>query len=438
MDLGTAMSKASIWLGGEAPHHTTVAPLPIGLVAQAEHALLTPSAMFVDHGRIYFGPAALTHAERSAAAKRSPIVSFKMLLSACEIEPTLAFKLNRSVDPTASLCYRDALVLYLAYLDQLIRQAVRSEPGMPPSVADAPRRITSPNWQAYHEAGRVVGRLVEEAAMTSAKIGYALVQDVGVDLELARQALAESAAAKPSGNFEGIVFESHCAASAYASFAVSTSPYIMVVDIGAGTTDIAGFAREQDSAQLIEVANTRQCSPLAGDEIDTILTEVFMRTAGRRRKDEEDALWRALRLSAKGLKHDLFERGKATFKHAGKQMVVTREALMADPAFKAFCNALTQTMAASLAPVLNKAKRGGARSVSVLLAGGGANLPFLRDLVKSAAARCKTTLSVEVERFGANWVLPHQHHPMQGMFPQTAISMGGALAPVVEMVADAA
>lgn len=431
VDLGTAMSKASVWLGGGG--HATVAPLPIGQAAGAEQPLLTPSAMFVDHGRIYFGPAALKVAARNAEAKRSPIVSFKMLLSAAAIEATLGFALSRAVDPTRTFTHRDALVLYLAYLDQLIRVAINSEASVPEAVANAPRRITSPNWPSYREAGRIVGRLVEEGAMVSAAIGYAIVQDVGVDLVRARQALDAASAARPAGCFEGIVFESHCAASAYARFAVSTAPYVVVVDIGAGTTDIAGFARGEGGDGLIEVPGTRQCSPLAGDELDTILVDLFMRAGGKRDRTTEDAQWRALRLDAKALKHALFERGRAAFTHDGKTLSVTRETLLNDATFKTFCKALTQTIAASLAPVCDRAKSGGAKSVAVLLAGGGSNLPFLRDLVRAAAIRCKTGLSIEVERFGANWSLPHQHHPMHGMFPQTAISMGGALAPVVEL-----
>src|SRR5690606_11134655 len=126
LDLGTAMSKASVWLGA---HDNDVAPLPIGLAAQADPPLLTPSAMYVDDGRIFIGPAALKRAAAGVDERRNPIVACKMILSAREIEPILALKLSRSVDPTSTLCHRDVIVLYLAYLDQLIRAAVDTQPG---------------------------------------------------------------------------------------------------------------------------------------------------------------------------------------------------------------------------------------------------------------------------------------------------------------------
>lgn len=430
LDLGTAMSKASVWLGGASGSHADVAPLPIGTIAKAEHALLTPSAMYVDDGRILFGPAALQRAWAGLQTKRSPIVSFKLILAAREVEQTLALKLSRSVDPTSTLRHRDALVLYLAYLDQLVRAAIASEPTLPAPLADAPRRLTSPHWQSYAEAGRVLGQLVDEGGQASAFLGAALIGPEGIPLPRAMEALKHSAGARASGYFEGIVFESHSAASAYANFSRATAPHFMVVDMGAGTTDIAAFERQP--ALLHEIDGTRQCCALAGDELDTILMDFVVRAGGKQKLDAEAHLWRALRLSVRDLKRELFEKGKCTFKHERKRIVVTREALAHDASFKAFCRALTETITLSLAPLFASAKSAGADSVTVLLAGGGSNLPFLGDLVKAAAAKCKGALRITVEPFGANWSLPHQHHPFAGMFPQMAIAMGGALAPISE------
>ncbi len=432
LDLGTAMSKASVCLGGDGPSHSDVAPLPIGAAAGAEHPLLAPSAMYVDNGRLLFGPHALRRAQTGLQAKRNPIVSFKLILSAREIEPTLALKLSRAVDPTSTLRHRDALVLYLAYADQLIRAAIAAE-SIPAPVADAPRRLTSPHWQSFSEAWRVVGKLVDEAAVVSAQLGATLLDAEGVPLDRAKQALETAEASRSTGHFEGVVFESHSAAAAYANFARSRpSPFILVIDMGAGTTDIAGFERDPDSLEptLTEIDGTRQCCTLAGDELDNILVDLFVRSGGKRRLEAEDQLWRAVNLSAKELKHELFRTGKRAFKHAQQTVTVRRQMLANDAAFKAYCRALTSAFQASLAPVLARAKRADASGIAVLLAGGGSNLPFLADLVRAAATRCKTKLKLTVERFGANWSLPHKHHPLAGMFPQLAIAMGGALAPL--------
>lgn len=435
LDLGTAMSKASVWLGA---HENDVAPLPIGLAAQAEHPLLTPSAMYIEDGRIFFGPSALKRAEVGVETRRNPIVSFKMILSAREIEPTLALKLSKSVDPTSTLCHRDGIVLYLAYLDQLIRAAVETESGMPPWIADAPRRLTSPNWQSFDEAGRIIGVLVSEAAAVSRDLGAALRAPEGITLMRVRASLDAARAAPVRGAFGGVVFESMSAASSYASFARASEPFVLVIDMGAGTTDIAAFERDAAMAptRLSEIPASNQCCPLAGDELDNILIDLFVRSGGKRGLAAEDRLWRAVKLSARSLKHDLFQRGESVFRDRSKKRIkVTRGAIEKDPSFRAFCKALTETVAVSLAPLHARAEERGATTITVLLAGGGSSLPFLTKVVRAAAVRAKIKLKVKIERFGANWSLPHRRHPFDGVFPQLAIAMGGALAPVAQIAA---
>lgn len=430
LDLGTAMSKATVYLGA---HDNDVAPLPIGLAAQAEHPLLTPSAMYVDDGRIFFGPAALKRAASGVEARRNPIVSFKMVLSAREIEPTLAMKLSRSVDPESVLCHRDGLVLYLAYLDQLIRAAVAADPGVPASAADAPRRLTSPNWQSFDEAGRIVSLLVDEAAAVSRDLGATLRAPEGVSLVQVQKVLAAARAQPKRGAFGGVVFESTSAAWSYASFARARDPLVLVIDMGAGTTDIAAFVRDAAvaPAKLAEIEESNQCCSLAGDELDNILIELMVRAGGRRALAAEDRLWRGVKLQARALKHDLFERGEAVFRdQKNKRIRLKRSAFERDPAFRAYRAALTLTLAESFAPLTARAKGCGANAITVMLAGGGSNLPFLPNVVRDAAKRAKVKLKLKIERFGANWSLPHRRHPFDGVFPQLAIAMGGALAPV--------
>jgi molecular chaperone DnaK (HSP70) len=211
------------------------------------------------------------------------------------------------------------------------------------------------------------------------------------------------------------------------------------MDMGAGTTDLAGFACDTvaKQVQLREIAGTRQCCVLAGDELDGIVVDMFVRASGEKKLDAKDELWRALRLAAKQLKRDLFEKGKAVFKYGRRRIQVTRDALKKDASFRAYCRSLTEDIADSLAPLLDQAKAARVKSVSVLLAGGGANLPFLADLVREGASRSKTKVNINVERFGAGWTLPYRHHPFAGVFPQLAIAMGGAMAPVVQDLAPA-
>lgn len=438
IDLGTALSKVCAYLGDGADALGAVAPLPIGVVAGAEHPLMTPSALFVDDDRVLFGPAAIERARGRAGAKRSPVLSFKMVLSARAIGPAMDMKPSRSIDPTGTLRHRDLLVLYLAYLDQLIRAAIAREAHLPPGLADAPRRLTSPHWQAYNEAADMVGRLVEEAALVSAGLGNWLRVEEGVPLALVREHLQHAAANAPivSRQFDGVVFEGDSAAAAYAHFARQSSPLVFVLDMGAGTTDIVGFEWDGAARQLREIPGTRQCSVLAGDEVDNIVIEAFMRVSRQKSLDEGEKLWRALRLAAPALKREIFSSDKAVFEFGRKRWAVSYKTIADDDSFKAFGVALTAAVERSLRPMLLRAKALRADTINLLLAGGGANLPFMPDLMRAAAPR--KGVKFTVERFGANWSLPHMHHPLAGMAPQMAIALGGALAPVARAVLPAA
>jgi hypothetical protein len=85
-------------------------------------------------------------------------------------------------------------------------------------------------------------------------------------------------------------------------------------------------------------------------------------------------------------------------------------------------------MAASLNVVLQRAEAVGATAVDVVLAGGGSNLPFMPDLVKSAAQVRPHNIQV---RFGplspANPLYNSVDPSLRDIFPQIAMSVGGAL-----------
>lgn len=432
VDLGTALTKATAFLGDSDAVQSEIAPLPIGAASGSEHPLLTPSAMFVDEDRIFFGPAAIERARLALKTKRNPILSFKLVLSAPDLAATLAFKLSRSIDPTGTLRQCDALVLYFAYIDQLIRAAIANEADLSPALANAPRRITSPLWRRDSDAVRKIGMLFSQSIAVSEKLGAQMMNADGVRLDAVREALDYAAKAPRSNLFEGIVLEAHAAVSAYATLVSVPARYVLVVDMGAGTTDIAGFELQGASHQAVmtEIHGTQQCCVLAGDELDNIVVDRFVRSRGKLRIDVEARLWRALRLSAAELKQSLFSRGKAVFKHDDQRMTLSQEAVTKDSAFKAYCNALSKTLSGSLALLAAKAKEDGAKSVTILLAGGGSHLPFLADLVKTAAASHTRGLKLEIEPFGARWALPHRHHPLGGVLPQLAIAMGGAVAAV--------
>ncbi|MES1199524.1 MAG: Hsp70 family protein [Pseudomonadota bacterium] len=436
IDFGTALSKASVCLDPNLPLEVGVRPLAIGAVAGAEHHLLTPSVLFVDGGRVFFGPRALEVAWNGNDHSRDPLLSFKTVLGAKNVQEALAIKLPPSIDPTGTFRQRDAIALYLAYLDQLIREALATSVNMPAGVANARRRYTSPAWSAGSSSDRVFEAIFNESAAISARLGRLMLSPEGISIAQCRDALDKAAATPGDGRLETGVFEPHAAAAASLAFNNAPVRFVMVVDIGAGTTDIAAFEFDErtNPPSLTEIKPARQCSALAGDEIDRILINMFARRRAGERAEEEERLRRLIRMAARELKAQLFTEGRCTVRNGWSSTTIRLEDLAAEPQFRAYLNALGQTIANSLGVVAQRAEATGASVIDVVLAGGGSHLPFLQDMVQRAGAGTRVAFRV-APLSPANVLYEGVDPELSSAFPQIAISVGGA---IVEMLPAAA
>src|SRR5690606_29180657 len=137
-------------------------------------------------------------------------------------------------------------------------------------VANARRRYTSPVWRPGSGVDLAFEGVFNEAAAVSLKLGRLLMEKEGIPIGECKEALDRAAAAPGNGLLETGIFEPHAAAAASLAFTSSPVRFVMVVDIGAGTTDIAAFHFDESvmPPALTEVKEARQCSALAGDEID--------------------------------------------------------------------------------------------------------------------------------------------------------------------------
>ncbi len=439
IDFGTALSKASVCLDPTMPIEVGVKPLPIGGIARAEHPLLVPSVLYVDAGRVYFGPAALDQARRGVETNRDPLISFKTVLGATNVEEALQARLRPSMDPTGTFRQRDALVLYIAFLDQLIREAVDLAPNVPNIVANAKRRYTSPVWRPGSGADKTYERIFNEAAAVSHRLGKLLLDPVGISIAQCKDALDRAAAQPGNGLLETGIFEPHAAAATALAFTSAPTRFVLVFDMGAGTVDIAAFEFDESTEPpaLSEVKEARQCSALAGDEIDRILIELYMRKrGGEKSREDELKLMRTAVLSARDLKRELFSTGKCSLKTGWMATTIRINELMEDQNFRTYLNALRQTVAASLARVLDRAEKVNADFVDIVIAGGGARLPFMVDLIKSAGTLRPSTVQLRIGALSpANPLYSGVDASLRDIFPQIAMSVGGAL---VEMMPAAA
>jgi hypothetical protein len=340
------------------------------------------------------------------------------------------------MDPTGTFKHRDALVLYIAYLDQLIREAIELAPNMPNNVANSKRRYTSPVWRPGSGVDLAFESIFNEAAAVSQRLSRQfLLQGEGISIAQCKEALDRAAVMPGNGLLETGIFEPHAAAAAALAFTSSPTRMVVVLDIGAGTNDIAAFDFDEsvEPPSLSEIKEARQCSALAGDEIDRILIELMLRKAGFDRNNPEDMkTLRAARLTARELKKDIFKHGKCTMRVGRKMITVLAKELAEDPNFRTYQQSLAQSIAASLRVVAGRARQVGATTIDVVLAGGGSHLPFLTALVQHAGNSVAEGIQLRIGPLSpANPLYISVDNNLRDVFPQISMSVGGAL---VEMM----
>lgn len=434
VDFGTATSKASLC----APQRTGAAPaqlvhpLPLGQIAGEDNPFLVHSALMFDGGRILFGGAALTRA-RDPDAATDPLQSFKTFLAARDPEATLRSRLRRNIDPSGRFSQRDALVLYTAYLTRLTERAVLAQRHLHPRLLTRPRRFAFPRWRPNSAANAFLVGVFDDAAAAAAQFGDALCDPGGIEAAAARHVLDNARLRPGDGRIEGGVFEAQAAAECHLAYGGDAPRHMLVFDMGAGTTDITAVERTRGGGGREgwrEIGGERATLSLACDEVDRLMLAVFIDRAGsERRRGAHDKFWRRLALNARGLKERLFRDGVCEAHYEGRRIVVRTQDLMKDRTFRAFRHSLADAYQVSLSRVAKRAADDGADTVGVILAGGGAMLPFVQQMASHARPSVSRIRRVDVRPLVPAWA----HHDSFGadlapIFPQIAISIGGAVA----------
>ena len=426
IDFGTATSKASLCanrsVGGIKDR---IAPLQIGRAAGDGDPYLVQSYLLFDEARIYFSSRALERACYENAAT-DPLHSFKTFLAAGDLAQAINLRLRRNVDQHCEFTQRDALVLYTAFLLQLIDGAVGAE-GL--AGADAPRRYAYPLWRPGDDANRLITCLFDEAAALKASLGASITDIEGLDRNVARQALAAARQAPGNARLEGGVFEALAAAEAHFAFADRHPDYVLVFDMGAGTVDITSFSKtgggDGDRA-MRELEGARQTAGLACDAIDKILVgSLFEHAAKRIRVGAHKQLWRHLAKRGRKLKERLFTDGVCETEFEGKRLSFELNVFVRDREFQRFRKALQNLYTRALDRLAQQA--GPRADIGIVLAGGGAALPFVQEMAQKTKPTANNARRIMVEPLSPAWA-DGLSPVLRTHWPQMSISIGGAAA----------
>jgi molecular chaperone DnaK (HSP70) len=433
IDFGTAASKASVCAPGRsgvyAPDH--IHPLRIGAAVSEPNPFVAQSALLFDRGQIYFGAAAVERSNR-ADVECDPLQSFKTFLGAQDLDAALALRLKKTVDASGAFTQRDALVLYAAYLVRLTERAVALDETLPDHARACPRRYAYPLWRPGKMAHERVAQIFDEASTLAQTYGDALLSAEGVDAKQALTALAHARSHPGDGRVEAGVFEAQAAAECHFIFAQDMPSHVIVFDMGAGTTDLTAFEVERaGSARVMrEIPEARQTISLACDEVDRIIVSLIVDKAkGEKKHGARSQLWRRLMRRARRLKESLFRNGAYEVVFEGERLTLRLSDLAQNKTFQSFRDALTEAYREHLNEMAKRAAKSGADTVGVVLAGGGANLPFVDQIVRRTRPASSRIRKVAVQPLVPAWAQDRAFgEGLVEIFPQVAISIGGAVA----------
>lgn len=429
VDFGTAFSKAAL-----ARHDNRrlahIEGLKVGQAAGWIHPFLAPSILYLDGQTIYFGPQAYKRLAGRDRENRELGASLKTMLGARSYHETLDYFPRRGIDPARAFRVRELIILYLAYLLGLIDLALGQSVG-PPATEQCKVRFCRPGWlpdfgAAAHE---VMASLFERAHAVKALCGQQLLEVQGVSYALARQALDQTGSGGVAlPNLDGGIYEASAVALCYFEDP-STPDRIVIVDVGAGTTDVAGLVRSPLDNTVKVVGSARRTIDVAGDYFDAALLDLLVSKANRLKDDaQRNTLWRVLSADARILKEELLHKGQITLNVGDQRLSCSAQDLERHPIFRQAVNEITALFEQCLGEVLKAAGKNGARRVGVLLAGGGANILSLRQALEKSCAR-NGAGGLQQLPPAPSWVGELANADgLRGVFPQLSAACGAALA----------
>jgi len=429
LDFGTSFSKAFACSVDDSDDVPKLFPLAFGTNAFGDPEFLLPSELFVDAGELYLGAAARAHFNAVEATQDRLIDSPKQFITLTkDVTDLHRRKLEDTQDPSGTLTQRDALVLYLAHLNLCAEQALRGQ-GL---SVDLRRRYAHPAWTSDHfkDNSEAMRRIIAEAIALARCCGHDLASNLPVDkafkiVQLARKAQNDEL---PFGLLDDPVLE---ATAAGAGALIGTParrrvPYV-ILDIGAGTTDVAGCIcvnnPSRDRVTVAEVRPAARAINQAGNMIDNALLKKIMDKSGLADGTAEyRRVYAALKRTIRGDKEVLFTDGTLSVGLVTGDVVdIELDDFLEHPVVKALFKRITDLVVDAAFCVA-----GNERTVNVTATGGGAGLPVVKALdgiwIERDGRRVQLSLAEPMPS-----ELRESYPQLINAYPQVAVAVGGAL-----------
>jgi hypothetical protein len=430
------MSKVAVTLENSAPF-----PIPLGSFdgdAVKEYPI-DSSLLFAADGRIYFSSHAIRKSFEVQGEPQRRLDSLKRRLTTMDQDDLNRTPIHHTLNQTGTeFTLADALALQFAHILRLTHDHLRRQYNGE-LLDEVDYRFTRPVFGP--EKGSLVDRYMSGAIEAGLQIELRLGETYAGSIEarLARSLLDSLATMPPSSkciSTRGLL-EPVAAGILVLSQVPNRRFLAVIMDIGAGTTDMALFAGIQpDDAPTVDRVHTYGTPisvPKAGDYIDDLLKGIIEVSAGKpltpRDRIEID-------LSIRRWKEDIFMFQETIPTLSGGRRIarITQHNFIRERAFQD----MEQEMIDSLHGVLKSAESTindyatlvgpplyrPVEAIEIIPCGGGANLPVFGKIARS---QWVSRPSGRRLKFDVQKPVPVDGNYSPEIFPQLAVALGGAL-----------
>jgi len=429
LDFGTSFSKAFACSNDGLDDDPELFDLSFGFNSAGDPKLLLPSELLIHDGEVFFGDAARAKFEVIEADQDRLIDGPKQYMTlGKDVSELQQRPLSKSKDPTGTFSQRDALVLFLAHLNLKAEDALKDR-GLKLNLL---RRYAHPAWDKNStetnskEMKRIMAeaialsRLFPEEFHTHTSIEHASI--------LVNEARAASDNDLPHALLSESVLEATAAgAGALMGTAARKREAYVVLDIGAGTTDVAGCIcinnPNNERVKVSEVAPAAKAIRRAGNNLDNALLLLILEKSGLApRTTEYERESAALRKGIRSLKEILFNDNFVVAELVSGDLIeISVEELTGTKAVISLFSDIREIVTDAAILV-----SGDDKVVNLVATGGGANLPIIQNLTdqpltkngKNLRLRLKSSIPKYVSDAYPNLIDP---------YPQLAVAVGGAL-----------
>jgi hypothetical protein len=392
-----------------------------------------------DDGKMFAGSHAIRRSSDYSfdGKPRKRLDSVKQQLSHAahmnQIHEPLSSALNPTLQP---LSFGDAICFFLAYLIDLIGTDLESRYGLSRYL---PKRFTVPAWSDDQRewANLTLGRFLKRAHILADTFHGRWNEGVPVEEVRMANSLAKlheeqlghlldvQLEESPLGISEPIA-----AGSARLSTDRNIRNMVLVVDVGAGTTDFALFLVPQGPGGGIAFPlRPSEAVKFAGDRVDDLLVHfILSKMNGHPDTETRDRVAAQIRLlNLRTSKRRLFEEQIIEINLVTDERVIIDLAeFLESDGVKSFAKMLEERLSGFLAAV-HPSFGPATQDALILLTGGGAKLPFVADLAKRTWKIGETSFRFRLPKRAFPDVIEDFGDAFLNEYGQLAVAIGGTL-----------